>query len=611
MRPTHGSLVSRAFHSSRCTHAVFLTVLMTCTPRMDAAAATFTETPEFGTANTICVVWADLDSDADLDLIVGNYFNQANPIYWNQGDGTFALGPNVGAGSSFAVAAFDFDNDGDLDVAVGNGSNQQNWLFENDGTGVFSQRNEFGLRSTVALAAADFDLDGDLDLAIGNGILGANQPNALFVNQGDGTFVEEAQFGEMQSCTLAWGDCDGDGDPDLAVGNGGFGTVQQNYLYRNNGDGTFTAEEQFGIGDTSSLAWGDADNDGDLDLAVANWNAGQNYLYVNDGAGTFTELPRFGLRDPNTLSWGDVDNDGDLDLAVGNGDFGSADQNYLYVNDGALGFTEEAQFGVGSTDGVSWADVDGDGDLDLASGNEHTPTTNYLYLNDGAVGHWLEVELVGRFHELGTGYSNRNAVGAKVSVYEAGSLGDPGALIGFREVTVTGGFTSQLPLASHFGIPQDGPVDLRIEWPGSAGTHQVQELLGVAIDQTLVVIEGLETSSVPVTEPDGSHGPSRSDSGMGGDGSPWLGAPWPNPTRGDVSVEYSLRGLGSARIGLYDAAGRCLQSLHETRGSLEETGTKTGVATFDLSDMALASGTYFLELEVSGQKVERQFIVVR
>ena len=204
MRPTHGSLVSRAFHSSRCTHAVFLTVLMTCTPRMDAAAATFTETPEFGTANTICVVWADLDSDDDLDLIVGNYFNQANPIYWNQGDGTFALGPNLGAGSSFAVAAFDFDNDGDLDVAVGNGSNQQNWLFENDGTGVLSQRNEFGLRSTVALAAADFDLDGDLDLAIGNGILGANQPNALFVNQGDGTFVEEAQFGEMQSCTLAF-----------------------------------------------------------------------------------------------------------------------------------------------------------------------------------------------------------------------------------------------------------------------------------------------------------------------------------------------------------------------------------------------------------------------
>lgn len=577
-----------------------------------AMAATFSELPEFGAGgNTICMVWADLDGDSRLDMVVGNYFAQANPVYWNQGDGSFVLGPNLGAGSSFAVSAADFDNDGDLDVAVGNGANQQNSLFVNDGAGGFTQQAQFGARSTVALAWGDVDRDGDLDLAVGNGILGANQQNALFVNNGNGTFTEEAQFGVHQSCTLAWGDCDADGDLDLAVGNGGFGTVDQNYLYRNNGDGTWIEEPQFGTGDTASLAWGDADNDGDLDLAVANWNAGQNYLYVNDGSGAFTALPRFGLRDPNTLSWGDADNDGDLDLAVGNGDFSVADQNYLYLNNGDLTFTEEAQFGLGSTDGVVWADMDDDGDLDLAVGNEHTPTTNYLYRNDGEVGDWIEVRLAGRFAELGPGFSNADGVGAKVSVYAAGSLGDPGALLGYREVAITGGFTSQLPLAVHFGVPGAATVDLRIEWPGSDGSASTQDLLGVTTGQRLRVVEGLESTGVDegvegsgAPEGSGSIGPN--DLPGAASGRSWMGVPVPNPTRKDLGLDFGLSEAGPVRISLFDPSGRFLDAWVDA----EESSGRHRVERLGFAD-DLESGAYFLRMEALGETTTRKVLVVK
>ena len=172
-------------------------------------------------------------------------------------------------------------------VRVGNGgsSSQQNYLFRNEGDGTLAQLNEFGLLRTVGMAWGDYDNDGDLDLALGNGLLGGDQQNMLYVNNGDGTFTGEEQFGMGQSAAVVWGDCDGDGDLDLAVGNGGFGTEEQNYLYRNNGDGTFTEEANFGQEDTASLAWGDYDNDGDLDLAVGNWQNGPSVLYTNDGTG--------------------------------------------------------------------------------------------------------------------------------------------------------------------------------------------------------------------------------------------------------------------------------------------------------------------------------------
>jgi len=454
-----------------------------------AQAQVFVERAEFGAGSTIPIAWADANDDGALDLAVGNY-GGGNLLFINDGRGVFTGESQFGVGATFAIVWADFDEDGDPDLAVGIGLNTQNYLYINNADGTFTQQPQFGADRTIAVAWGDCDHDGDLDMALGNGILQLPEQNRLYRNNGDGSFTAEDQFGIGESVSVAWGDCDNDGDLDLAVGNGGFHAPGRNYLYVNNGDGSFTEEEQFGLGDTASVAWADADNDGDLDLAVGNWNDGQNYLYVNNGDGTFTPRAAFGARDTNTIAWGDYDNDGDLDLAVGNGDFVSADQNYLYVNAGDGTFTEAPAFGLGSTDSVAWADADGDGDLDLAAGNEHSPTQNYLYENRSAVGSWLAIELEGQHHLRGAGWSNRAAIGAKVSAYLAGHAGEPGSLLGHREVAAHGGFSSQNGRDAWFGLGSETAVDLIVRWPGSGGQSLTQTFASMDINLVLSLVEG-------------------------------------------------------------------------------------------------------------------------
>jgi hypothetical protein len=458
--------------------------------------AGFIEQPEFGVGLTIPIAWRDYDNDGDLDLAVGNQGGR-NQVFVNNGDGTFTELRDLGnqSTSTFALVWGDFDNDGDADAAVGNSGT--NLLFVNNGDGTFEEREEFSGTRTIALAWGDYDNDGDLDMAVGNGILGFDEQNYLCVNNGDGTFTEQPAFGINQTDSLVWGDYDNDGDLDLAVGNGGFGKVQQNYLYVNNGDGTFAEQPQFGTGDTASVAWADADNDGDLDLAVGNWDATSNYLYVNNGDGSFTEIGTFGTgrfdsRDTNTVAWGDYNNDGLQDLAVGNGDFTSADQNFLYVNNGGGSFTEVAEFGLGSTDSLAWGDYDNDGDLDVACGNEHTPLQNYLYVNTFDGNRPLVLHLIGHVHDQGAGFSNRDGVGAKVSVYESGFVGESDHLLGFREVSAHGGFSSQNTIDPTFGLPGHDTVDVRIAWPGSQGLFIIQDVIGVSVPDDLIVDEAGE-----------------------------------------------------------------------------------------------------------------------
>ncbi len=463
------------------------------------ASASFTRVFAFGEGSTIPVAWGDCDADGDDDVAVGNLGGDPNRLYVNQGDGTFVGIDEFGAGTStFAMAWGDYDNDGDLDLAVGNCYGQDNELFVNQGDATFVRETPFGAHLTTSVAWGDYDKDGDIDLATGNGILEDIEQNYLYVNNGDGTFTEEAQFGSGETGSVSWGDFDLDGDLDLAVGNGGFHAAGANYLYINNGDGTFTERAEFGDGDTASIDWGDSDLDGDLDLAVGNWGTGtnQNMLYINNGDGTFTGQAQFGALDTNTLTWGDADNDGDLDLATGNGDFGSADRNYLYLNNGDGTFTPQTEFGMGSTDALAWGDADGDGDLDMAVGNEHSTTQNYLYVNQENDGDHIILDLVGRFHDLGSGYSNRDGIGAKIFFYQAGHLDDPDYFLGFREIGATGGFTSQDAHPAHLGLPGQATVDIRIQWPGSDGTHFVQDARDVPVGQRLTITEERPSTDV-------------------------------------------------------------------------------------------------------------------
>ncbi len=319
----------------------------------------------------------DFDGDGLDDLYVSQPAGLPNRLYRNNGDGTFSdatrrAGLDILDDTSMSLFG-DVDSDGDQDlILVG----PTPLLFRNAGDGSFSLDGSAGFDLPEEKAAmftgaalADYDLDGDLDLYVCaydfwqpgaqydaptpyyDAVNGP--PNLLFQNDGQGRFEEVAALAGLQptnnrfSFAAAWADYDSDGDPDLYVAND-FG---RNNLYRNNGDGTFVeAAGELGVEDLGagmSAAWGDYDNDGDLDLYTAN-------MWSSAGL-RITTSPQFDAVAPSAAVRGDFKR--------------HAQGNSLFRNDGALGFRDVSDEAGVRTGRWAWAsdfvDLDGDGLLDL------------------------------------------------------------------------------------------------------------------------------------------------------------------------------------------------------------------------------------------------------
>ncbi|KPJ64694.1 hypothetical protein AMJ44_12275 [candidate division WOR-1 bacterium DG_54_3] len=282
------------------------------------------------------VAWGDYDNDGDLDLYLSNC-GTANKLFRNDGGGVFVdatSGPLGDAGCGMGVTWGDFDNDGDLDLYLANDATA-NKLFRNDGGGSFVDATSGPLGDTGnswTVACGDYDNDGDLDIYIVNW----NNANKLLRNDGGLTFVDvtSGPLGDAQKGKgVAWGDYDNDGDLDLYFANQYTG----NKLLRNDGGGSFvdvTSGPLADGGNGKGVAWGDYDNDGDLDLFLAKGDGAtlaENKLMRNDGGGTFVDATSGALLNLGMWSGsglGDCDNDGDLDLYVAN----LQGPNSLFVN---------------------------------------------------------------------------------------------------------------------------------------------------------------------------------------------------------------------------------------------------------------------------------------
>jgi hypothetical protein len=289
--------------------------------------------------------WGDYDNDGYPDLfLVTNDISQPNELYHNNGNGSFSKvtsGPiATDHGPSVASSWADYDNDGDLDLYVSNNIGYANFLYRNNGAGGFTRiQNDpivTDLGYSHGVSWADYDNDGFVDMFVAT--YWETNFNQLYHNNGDGTFSKAASNPisneASKSVSGVWGDYNNDGLIDLFVANGGG---KNNSLYKNKGNGEFQKITSGNIvndgGNSVGASWGDFNNDGYLDLFVANAGTEDNFLYKNNGNGTFTKITNSPVVTEHGHShgsaWADYDNDGDLDLFVAN----DGQNNKLYRND--------------------------------------------------------------------------------------------------------------------------------------------------------------------------------------------------------------------------------------------------------------------------------------
>jgi hypothetical protein len=431
------------------------------------------------------VAVGDFNNDGFEDLFITGY--PQNVLYRNNGDGTFTevteqagllnSEPRFGSGCTF----IDYDRDGKLDLFVSNyllfnqktapraGPDStcnpgvfcgprgmpygQHWLYHNNGDGTFSDVSvRSGIRKASAgygltAVSADFDNDGWPDLYIACD----STPSLLFMNQHDGTFLEQAL------------------ERGVALSEDGM--------------------EQAGMG----VGVGDLKSAGRLDIVKTHFAADTPAVYANDGHGEFRdETLRSGLGTENRfISWGigieDLDNDGRPEIFWATGGIYPELRNMpgepyvtpriLFRNLGDGKFEElnqDAGLPIQSehcSRGVAFGDFDNDGDVDILIVNLNEPPS--LLRNDvTAKHHWLKVKLTGV-------KSNRSAIGARVTVRFGGSAQ-------VREVLSQSSYLSCNDFRLHFGLGLATKADLEIRWPSG----QTERLANVPIDRLLLITEG-------------------------------------------------------------------------------------------------------------------------
>jgi uncharacterized repeat protein (TIGR01451 family) len=431
--------------------------------------------------------WVDYNNDGHDDLFVATKdANQENELYRNNGNGTFTKitnNPLVKEKANTVAAVWaDIDNNGSKDVLLVNAAQHRSKLFINNGGGSFTELANSGIdphpQYFHGAAFADFDNDGFLDLIMTNFF--QTRFHQLYRNNGNNTFTSvyntpvTTESERAMAPILA--DYNNDGLVDIFIPNG---NNRPNSLFKNIGnfqfekvnDSAMNADAKNSVG----AAWGDFNNDGFLDLLVANASGQNNDLYRNKGDGTFLKITNSIISiqggDSHGVAWLDINNDGWLDVYITN----DGAPSFLYLNDGQGGFTrkldEVISGNIGNSFGVAVGDYNKDGQLDLAVAT-HTDGNTKFYCHNSSSSHWIGFQLQGL-------HSNKQALGARVAIKSNG-------IWQYRQNLPVTGFGSQGMQNLHFGIANTSSVDSALViWPSGVK----QYLNNISSDTYNVVLE--------------------------------------------------------------------------------------------------------------------------
>ncbi|WP_257895236.1 FG-GAP-like repeat-containing protein [Croceibacter atlanticus] len=432
---------------------------------------------------------------------------------------------------SWSLSAGDIDGNGYNDLLYGGASGVTFMIANDTGTGfsqisgseyVFSQRSNF----------VDINNDGHLDAFVCHDV----EPNVYYINDGNGnlTFnqgglgdtVNGGNYGSI------WIDYDNDRDMDLFIAKcrGGNSGANINQLHENDGSGNFTeVSSAMNLADpvqTWSSAWGDFDNDGDMDafIGASSFTNGGHKFMRNDES-TFTDvitgtgLENFEDTDIEYVTH-DFDNNGYLDIYSGSGNF--------FFNNGDMTFTQQiVNFGAGPI-----GDLNNDGFLDILSGN--------IYMNDGNDNNWLKITTEGV-------QSNWNGIGARIEVQSA--MGSQ-----MRDIRSGDGFRYMSSLNAHFGIGTDTEIEsVTIYWPSGI----VDTILNPTINETLFVQEG-QTLSIK-------------------DNSALQLNVYPNPTHQYLYVEGLQNDVKNASLQIVDVQGKQVNNVRLNSNRVDVSQLSNGI----------------------------------
>lgn len=488
-----------------------------------------TFTPQSVTGHSLHGV-VDMNNDG-LDDLVSVNGSTSVLIGFQQPEGGFQnvsmTTPPAMHQPSWSFCVGDINGDRLNDMLYGGGSGATFMIRTPDGT-AFTQQPFAQYIFCQRTNMVDINNDGHLDAFSCHDV----QANVRFMNDGTGQ-LQFIQGGLGETCGnygSIWTDINNDGLPDLFVAKCGCDPMDR--MIFNLGEGQFQdVSAQNNLLDSHqswSSAWGDFDNDGDMDVLIGSSTSNVHKLMRNDGAGNFTLIPTNFMETTGTIEWvtHDFNNDGYLDLMgggrilLGNGDM-TFSTLVTPVTNGAVG------------------DLNNDGFLDYAVGNT-------VYFNNGNENHWLKVVPQGQF-------SNTNGIGARITVESA--LGSQ-----IRDIRSGDGFRYMSTLYAHFGLGQDSLIDrVTISWP--SGVVDVYENLPV--DTTLTVLEGSTLGTGIATL--ATVGPRLH----------------PNPTNGTLYVGHEGAHVGKA-YRIFDAAGQLVQEDRLRTDAIDVSKLQSGVYTLQL-----------------------------
>lgn len=532
-----------------------------------------------------------------------------------------------------SVSFCDFNGDGKDDLSFSSKEGEPMFIYRNDDTQFTDVTYELGLVDsfrTMNLLWCDYDNDGDKDLFAGVDLISSY--SRLYRNNGSG-FLEDVTIESglpdlPSSCNAAcWGDYNNDGWIDLYITN--YSEFDHNYLFRNNGNGTFTdVTEVAGVADLMGTSgyyrlpfaavFFDYNNDGWQDIYIANDHFTRNTLFKNNGNGTFEDVSEQSNADLSGfmmgIAVGDYDNNGYLDLYSSNDPFG----NYMLKNNGDGTFTEVAtDLGISvnkSCWGTNFLDYDNDTDLDLYVCAAVGPANgiNELFENNGdgtfqrKLGIGLDVDYksygmaIGDFNNDGfpdiavnnqqvlpnlfknsgginnwvklnlVGVeSNRDGIGSWIEVYNNGDKF-------IRQTNCGISYMSQNSSTQIIGAGAETTIDsIIIKWAGSAN---IDILRNVAVNQTISVLEGSTVSSVDDNE-------SIPDNFV-------LEQNYPNPFNPETKIKFNLPADSKVSLIVFDILGQEV-------ANLISSNLTTGVHEISFRASKLNSGVYFYRINAT------------